>query len=136
MSRCCSFMFESGDDGFAESFDGKSPELQEREHHGCVIRSCFFHQRSHDDVDLHHRLFLSEKKLEMSHGSLPIIILSWTASSSSDSDTYDDDVSHSSKTSFINGSHRDDLQDVPLSHDEFSRGSWWGSKSLTSLLRQ
>ncbi|KAM2507683.1 hypothetical protein PS1_030047 [Malus domestica] len=117
MSRCCSFMFESGGDGFAKSFDGKSPELQEREHHGCFLA-------------------LSEKKLEMSHGSLPIIILSWTASSSSDSDTYDDGVSHSSKTSFINGSHRDDLQDVPLSHDEFSRGSWWGSKSLTSLLRQ
>lgn len=35
----CSLMFESGGDGFAESFDGKSPELQERKHHGCVIRS-------------------------------------------------------------------------------------------------
>ncbi|TQD99692.1 hypothetical protein C1H46_014696 [Malus baccata] len=39
MSRCCILMFESGGEGFAESFDGKSPELQERKHHGCVIRS-------------------------------------------------------------------------------------------------
>ncbi|TQD72910.1 hypothetical protein C1H46_041554 [Malus baccata] len=117
MSRCCNLMFESGGDGFAESFDGKSPELQKHEHHGCFLA-------------------ILEKKLETSYGSLPIIILSWTASSSSDSDTYDDGVSRSSKMSFINGSHRDDLQDVPPSHDEFSRGSWWGNKSLTSLLRQ